>query len=107
MKTKSLAIILVLAVLILTAGSVYPGSRPPGNTFGSPAKAHPWEEPNNNNGPSGSSAMFIPEGRKVVEIRIFSDFFIWIYIKDVPKGSGHQKNSTKTNEKSYQIIFPW
>jgi hypothetical protein len=51
--------------------------------------------------------MFIPEGRKVVEIRIFSDFFIWIYIKDVPKGSGHQKNSTKTNEKSYQIIFPW
>jgi hypothetical protein len=107
MKTKSLAIILVLAILILTAGSAYPGSGPKGNTFGSPAKAHPWEDFNYNNGPFGCSAMFIPEGRKVIEIRIFSDFFIWIYIKDVPKGSGHQKSSTKTNEKSYQIIFPW
>lgn len=107
MKTKSLAIILVLAVLILTAGSVYPGSRPPGGTIGSPPKAHPWEEPNNNNGPSGCSAMFPQEDHKVVAIRIFSDFFIWIYIKDMPKGSDHQKDSIKTNEKSYQIIFPW
>ncbi len=107
MKTKSLAIILVLAILILTAGSVYPGSRPTGNTFGSPTKAHPWEDLNNNNGPSGCSAVFLQEGRKVIEIRIFSDFFIWIYIKDMPKGSDHQKNSTKTDERSYQIIFPW
>jgi hypothetical protein len=51
--------------------------------------------------------MFLQKDRKVIEIRIFSGFFIWIYIKDMPKGSGHQKNSTKTNERSYQIIFPW
>jgi hypothetical protein len=107
MKTKSLAIILVLVILILTAGSVYPGSRPPGSTFGPIVKGHPWEDLNNNNGPSGGSAMFLQKHRKVIEIRIFSGFFIWIYIKDMPKGSDHPKNSTKTNEKSYQIIFPW
>jgi hypothetical protein len=107
MKTKSLAIILVLAIMILTAGSVYSGRVPPGSTFGPIVKGHPWEELNNNNGPSGCSAVFLQDNRKVIEIRIFSDFFIWIYIKDVPKGSNHQKNSTKTNEKSYQIIFPW
>lgn len=107
MKTKSLAIILVLVMVILIAGSVYPGRVPPGSTVGSPAKAHPWEDLNNNTGPSGCSAMFLQKDRKVIEIRIFSGFFIWIYIKDMPKGSGHQKNSTKTNERSYQIIFPW
>lgn len=107
MKTKSLAIILVLAIMILTAGSVYSGRVPPGSTFGPIVKGHPWEELNNNNGPSGCSGMFLQDNRKVIEIRIFSDFFIWIYIKDKPKGSGHQKNSTKTDERSYQIIFPW
>lgn len=107
MKTKSLAIILVLAILILTAGSVYPGRVPPGSTFGPIVKGHPWEDLNNTNGPSGSSAMFLQKDRKVIEIRIFSGFFICIYIKDMHKGSGHQKNSTKTNERSYQIIFPW
>ncbi|MFQ6003291.1 MAG: hypothetical protein ACE5KJ_06050 [Candidatus Zixiibacteriota bacterium] len=49
MKTKSLAIILVLAVLILAAGSVYSGRGPKGGTFGPPVKGHPWEEINNNN----------------------------------------------------------
>jgi hypothetical protein len=108
MNTKSLAIILVLAIMILSAGSVYPGSGPPAGTVGPIiVKGHPWEDLNNTNGPFGSSAMFLQEDHKVVAIRIFSDFFIWIYIKDMPKGSNHQKESIKTNEKSCQIIFPW
>jgi hypothetical protein len=107
MKTKSLAIILVLAMLILTAGPVYPGRVPTRSKFGPPVKAHPWEDLNNNNGPSGCSAVFPQEDRKVIEIRIFSDFFIWIHIKDMPKRSDHQRNSTRTDVRSYQIIFPW
>lgn len=90
MKTKSLAIILVLAVWILAAGSAYSGGGPPGNTFGTPS-AHPWEEPNNNNGPSPSSAMISRYDHRVIMIPIFSDFLIWIYIKDIRKGSDQQK----------------
>jgi len=106
MKTKSLAIILVLAVLLLTAGSVYSGNRPPGSTFGPIVKGHPWEE-NYNNGPTGSSAMILKNDHRVFMIPIFSDFLIWIYIKDIRNGSDYQKNSTKIDQKSYQIIFPW
>lgn len=107
MKTKSLVIILVLAVLILTAGSVYPGSGPKEITFGSPAKAHPWEDLNYINGPVGSSAMILKEDYRVTIIPFFSDFWIWICIKDIRKGSDQQKNSIKVDERSYQIIFPW
>lgn len=107
MKTKSLAIILGLAVLMLAAGSAHPGGGPPGSTFGTPS-AHPWEELNNNNGPVGSpSVMILRDDHKVIIIPIFSDFLFWIYIKDIRKGSDHQKNSIKIEEGSYQIIFPW
>jgi hypothetical protein len=107
MKTKSLAIVLVLTVLFLATGSVYSGSRPPGSTFGPIVKAHPWEELNDNNGPAGSSAMILKNDHKVFMIPLFSDFLIWVYVKDIHKGSNHQKNSTKIDEKSYQITFPW
>ena len=93
MKTKSLTIILVLAMLMLAAGSVYSG--------------HPWEELNNDNGPFGCSPMGLQDDTKVIMMPIFSDFLIWIYIKDIHKESEHQKNSVKTDDKSYQIIFPW
>ena len=94
MKTKGLAIIVVLAVLILTAGSGY--------------SVHPWEEDNNNNGPFGCSAIVLQdEDPEVIMIPIFSDFLIWIYIKGVHKESECQKNSVKTGDSSYQIIFPW
>ena len=105
MRTKDLAIILVLAVLILAAGSVYSGNGPPGSTFGPTPKAHPWE--GDKDGPSGCSAMVLQDDPKVIMIPIFSDFLIWIYIKDVHKESEHQKNSVKIDDKSYQIIFPW
>lgn len=105
MKTKGLAITLVLAVLILAAGSVYSGSGPPGSTFGPTPRAHPWEE--DNDGPSGCSAMIIQDNHEVIMIPIFSDFFIWISIKVVHKESEHQKNSVKIDDNSYQIIFPW
>lgn len=107
MRTKGLAIILVLAVLILAAGSVYSGSGPPGSTFGPTPRAHPWEEHNNNNGPFGCSAMVLQDDPKVVMIPIFSDFLIWIYIKDIHKGSDRQGSGIKIGDKSYQIIFPW
>jgi hypothetical protein len=104
MKKKSLAVILVLAVLILATGSVYSENAPPGSKW----KGHPWEDFNNyNNRPSLGSAMFFYNDHKVIIIPIFSDFLIWIFIKDVPKGSDHQKNSIKIQEGSYQIIFPW
>jgi hypothetical protein len=106
MKTKGLAIILLLTILMLAAGLAYSGSRPTGYTFGTTIWAHPWDEPNNNNGPSPSSAMIRRDDHRVIMIPI-SDFLIWIYIKDIPKGSDHQKNSIKINERSYQIIFPW
>jgi hypothetical protein len=107
MKTKSLAIVLVLAVLFLMAGSVYPGSGPPGIPSRPVVKGHPWEELNNNNGPSGSKGMVFQDSPKVLMIPIFSDFLIWIYIKDIRKGNDHQKDSVKISDKSYQIIFPW
>jgi hypothetical protein len=106
MKTKGLVIILVLAASILAVGSAYPGNVPPGSTFGPIVKAHPWED-FNNNGPSPSSAMILKNDRKVFMIPIFSDFLIWVYIKDIRKGSNHQKSSVKVDERSYQIIFPW
>ncbi|MFQ6003386.1 MAG: hypothetical protein ACE5KJ_06530, partial [Candidatus Zixiibacteriota bacterium] len=71
-----------------------------------PVKGHPWEEINNNNGPSGCSGNGYSDGHKVITIPIFSDFFIWIYIKDIRRESEHQKNSVKIDDKSYQIIFP-
>ncbi len=108
MKTKGLAIILILAMLILTSGSVYSGYGPPRSTFGPTPKAHPWEDLNNNDGPSGCSPMILQDDDpKVIMIPIFSDFLIWIYIKGVHKESEHQKNSVKTGDNSYQIIFPW
>lgn len=105
MKAKIIAIILVLAILIIATGSVYSGLGPPGRTFGPTPKAHPWEDFNNNNGPSGCKAMVLKDDRKVLMIPIFSDFLIWIYIKDAPIGSDH--GGIKIGEKSYQIIFPW
>jgi hypothetical protein len=108
MKKKSLAIILVLTMLFLVTGSVYSGNRPSGSTVGSPTKAHPWEELNNGNGPSPSSAMGLYHDYKAIMVPIFSDFLIWIYIKDTRKGSDHQESSIKIDERSsYQIIFPW
>jgi hypothetical protein len=104
MKTKSLVVVLVLTVLIFTTGSVYSKNAPPGSVW----KAHPWEDSNNsNNRPSLSSNIVIYNDHNVIVIPIFSDFLIWIFIKDVPKGSDHQKNSINTDVRSYQIIFPW
>lgn len=104
MKIKSLTIILILAMLIIDAGTVYPRNGPPGSTF----RAHPWEDLNNNNDPSPSSGMVLHYDQKVIVIQIFSDFLIWVYIKDVHKRSDDQKDSIKINESSYQIqiIFP-
>lgn len=96
MKTKILAVVLVLAVLILAAGSAYSGWRPPGSR----CKAHPWEG-------SPPGAKIIRDDHRVIMIPIFSDFLIWVYIKDIGKGSDQQKNSIKISERSYQIIFPW
>jgi len=93
MKTKGLTIILILALLIFASGSVYSG--------------HPWDEHNNNDGPFGSSPRALQDDSKVIMIPIFSDFLIWIYIKGVHKESECQKNSVKTGDSSYQIIFPW
>lgn len=107
MRTKGLAIILVLAMLILVVGSVYSGYGPPGNTFGPPAKAHPWEDLKNSNGPAGCSAIILQDDPKVFMIPVFSDFLILIYVKDVHKESKHQKNPVKAGDSSYQIIFPW
>jgi hypothetical protein len=104
MKTKSLAIFLVLAMLMLSAASTFSASGPPGSRL----RGHPWEELNSNNGPSGSSAMVIQvKDRKVIMIPIFSDFFIWIYVDGVHNEGEHQKNSGKVGDNSYQIIFPW
>jgi len=107
MKMKSIVIILVLAMLFLAAGLAYSEGGPPGSTFGPPAKGHPWEEFNDDTGPSGSSAMVIHEARIVIMIPIFSDFLIWIRIRDIRKGGDLQESSDKINDKSYQIIFPW
>jgi len=94
MKTKGLAIILILAMLIFASGSVYSG--------------HPWEDLNNNDGPFRCSPMALQDDDPtVIMIPIFSDFLIWIYIKGVHKESEHQKNSVKIGDSSYQIIFPW
>ncbi len=104
MKTKSLAIILVLAVLMLAAGATYSAKAPKGGTFGPPVKAHPWEEINNNV-PSGSGTDLRSDDHKMITIPIFSDFFIWIHIKYVHKESEHPKDCARIGEKSYQIIF--
>lgn len=105
MRTKGLAIILILAMLIFASGSVYSGFGPPRSTFGPIAKGHPWE--GDKDGPSGCSAMIIQDDPEVIMIPIFSDFLIWIYIKGVHKENERQKNSVKTGDSSYQIIFPW
>jgi hypothetical protein len=109
MKTKGLVIVLILAVMLFTAKSVYSGNKPPGSTFGPIVKAHPWEEIDDNSGPTGSSAMILKNDHKIFMIPIFSDFLIWVYIKDIRKGSDHQGSSININDKSYQyqIIFPW
>jgi hypothetical protein len=93
MKTKGWAIILILALLIFASGSVY--------------SSHPWEELNNDDGPFGCSPRALQDDYKVIMIPIFSNFLIWIYVKDGHKEGEHQKNSVKVEDNSYQIIFPW
>jgi hypothetical protein len=96
MKTKSLGIILILAVLLLAWGSAYSRIWSPVD----PLPGHPWE---------GSSKMVKddPKVKVVIMIPIFSDFLIWIYIKGVHKESERQENSVEMGDNSYQIIFPW
>ena len=104
MKTKSLAIILVLAVLMLVVGAAYSARAPKGGKFGPPMKGHPWEEFNNNR-PSGCGPSVRSDHHKMTVIPIFSDFFIWISVKEIAKESEHPKDSGKISKKSYQIIF--
>lgn len=110
MKTKSLAILLVLAMLILAAGSAYSVKGPKGGTFGPPLKGHPWEDFDNI--PPGSSGSGVPDPpnairdyQRVIAVPIFSDFLILIYIQDINKENSDPGSSIKFRGKSYQIIF--
>lgn len=109
MKTKSLAIILVLAVLILAAGSVYSARGPRGGIFGPPVKGHPWEDFKDTSGGAGSGVPDSPsvtsDYQRVIPIPISSDFLILIYTKGIDKGNSDSGSSIKFKGKSYQIIF--
>ncbi len=105
MRKNSLAFVLVLAALILAGGTAYPGFGPPGGTSGPPAKGHPWE--GDINVPSGCSPVVIQDDGGMIMMPIFSDFFIFIYIKGVHKEGEDPGSSVKVGNESYQIIFPW
>jgi hypothetical protein len=101
MRTKTLAIILVLTMLILATGSVYSAGPPP---FIGSGSGHPWE--GSTEGPGGRPSP-ISNGHQVVMSPIFSDFFIGIYLKDVFREKEHPKKSVKIGDNLYQIFFPW
>jgi hypothetical protein len=101
MRTKSLAIILVLTMLILVATWAYSDgwSVPIGSGSG-----HPWE--GYTDGPGGHPSP-VSIGHQVIMSPIFSDFFIGIYPKDVNKEGERVKRPDKIGDKSYQVFFIW
>ena len=101
MRTKSLAEILVLTMLILAATWVYSAgwSVPIGSGAG-----HPWE--GSTDGPGGRPSP-ISTGYQMTMSPIFSDFFIVIYPKDVCKEGERQRKPDKIGDKSYQVFFIW
>ena len=108
MKTKSLVVILILAVMILAAGSAYSGRGPKGRLFGSTVEGHPWEDlKNTTDTGSGvpASTNVTPDYQRVIAIPIFSDFMILIYIQDINEKNSDSGSSIRFRDKSYQIIF--
>ena len=101
MRTKTLATILVLTMLILATGSVYSAGPPPRIGSGS---GHPWE--GFTDGPGGRPSP-VSYGHQLVMSPIFSDFFIGIYLKDVFREKEHLRKPVKIGDNSYQILFPW
>jgi hypothetical protein len=112
MNTKILAIILILGVLILAAGSAYSGRGPKGSMFEptSAIDAHPWEgSKNTSSGSGGSGIPSLPSVasnyNEVIAIPFFSDFTVLICVQKITKKGNDPGSSIKFKGKSYQIIF--
>ncbi len=101
MRTKSLAMVLVLTMLILAAASICSAgwSVPIGSGSG-----HPWE--GSRDGPGGHPSP-LSSGHQLTLSPVFSDFFIGIYLKDVCKVGEHLKKPDRIGDKSYQVFFIW
>jgi hypothetical protein len=99
MRTKSLAAIPVLTMLILVVTWVCSAgwSLPIGSGSG-----HPWE--GSLHGP-GNRASPVSSGYQIIMSPIFSDFFIAIYPKDVHQKSDVQEKPDRIGDKSYRLFF--
>jgi hypothetical protein len=101
MRTKSLATIPVLTMLILAATWVCSAgwSLPIGSGSG-----HPWE--GSMDGP-GSRPSPVSGGHQIIMSPIFSDFFIGIYPKEVQQESQLQEKPDRIGDKPYRLFLTW